>query len=602
MANKTFQNNLWGNCWQSTTDSFSSSLNWWSSIHGVATWKTAQLFSSQIRKILSRISLHDLLCRRTMKISFQNQVSPWLLFLAISCSPGNVDNRSRMWVRGYVDGYVDGYMYCEAQVLNQHVESHIERVILCARPVWKQRRQMCTLTDTKVFWQISQFRSWEKWVFTLCLPKSTHIGSPRSFINRNWHSHWRDVTFKLIISFSSLNITYCRWSRRAWGSCRMITLLSWRCHWGWKVRTRGRTRWQVWIHDRDEVLRIALYSNTVFNEMCFFIVDPFVGISVFIAKLSERQYCWRVLEDFHCQEYTHFFDIHNCLFMRLHFSIGGYDYRRTTRFRQRIHFSITQVFFAEHVHWRSGVDNKFSFLRFQRWCKQAPIFRRWEECCSFMLLYFQHTFDQLPRCFAGTLLLPLCLLLRPILKSWSVGATLMKFTWPSEGFWSRMSAWSATAFVNFTRRIGFRMSELVRKIDEDFGGSISWNTQPNCRVIFNIATALLSSFFLDLFVRLFINLTMCEWALFTKPTTTLGLVVQVFWRVPFFTKWIGASSFEVILARPSRHSTTGTPGSRTSGSRRISLILLHERTRRRFRLCHFLHAYWDRDGNCNCLL
>ena len=70
-----------------------------------------------------------------------------------------------------------------------------------------------------------------------------------------------------------------------------------------------------------------------------------------------------------------------------HFSIGGYDYRRTTRFCQSIHFSITQVFFfADHVHWRSGVNNKFSFLRFQRWCRHAPIFRRWEECCSLVLL------------------------------------------------------------------------------------------------------------------------------------------------------------------------------------------------------------------------
>ena len=32
------------------------------------------------------------------------------------------------------------------------------------------------------------------------------------------------------------------------------------------------------------------------------------------------------------------------------------------------------------------------------------------------------------------------------------------------------------------RRIGFRMSELFRKIDENFGGSISWDTQPSCRV------------------------------------------------------------------------------------------------------------------------
>ena len=46
--------------------------------------------------------------------------------------------------------------------------------------------------------------------------------------------------------------------------------------------------------------------------------------------------------------------------------------------------------------------------------------------CSFKL---NTPFGQLPRCFAGTLLLPLCLLLRPILKFWSVGATLMRFTW-----------------------------------------------------------------------------------------------------------------------------------------------------------------------------
>ena len=75
----------------------------------------------------------------------------------------------------------------------------------------------------------------------------------------------------------------------------------------------------------------------------FFTIDPFIGISVIIEKLTERQYCWRVFEDFHSQEFFQSFDIHRCLFMRLHFSIGGFDYRRTARFRQSIHFSITQV-------------------------------------------------------------------------------------------------------------------------------------------------------------------------------------------------------------------------------------------------------------------
>ena len=33
---------------------------------------------------------------------------------------------------------------------------------------------------------------------------------------------------------------------------------------------------------------LQLYSNPVFNEMCFLTVDPVVRVSVCIAKLSER--------------------------------------------------------------------------------------------------------------------------------------------------------------------------------------------------------------------------------------------------------------------------------------------------------------------------
>ena len=99
---------------------------------------------------------------------------------------------------------------------------------------------------------------------------------------------------------------------------------------------------------------------------------------------------------------------------------------------------------------------------------------------------------------------------------------------------------------------------------------------------FSIATALLSSFFLDLFVGCSSTWRCAYEHFFPKPTTTLGLVEQAFWRVPFFTKWVIASSFELILARPSIHSTAGTWGSRC-----FSLILLHERIRTRIRLCHF---------------
>ena len=47
-----------------------------------------------------------------------------------------------------------------------------------------------------------------------------------------------------------------------------------------------------------KVLRVAMYSNTVLNEMVFLTVDPPLRISVFIAKLSERWNCWCILGDF----------------------------------------------------------------------------------------------------------------------------------------------------------------------------------------------------------------------------------------------------------------------------------------------------------------
>ena len=145
--------------------------------------------------------------------------------------------------------------------------------------------------------------------------------------------------------------------------------------------------------------------------------------------------------------------------------------------------------------------NKFSFLRSKRVDAGRHQFSEGEK----MLFYFYFQF---------VIFLPTSTLLSRAhgschsVSSWdrssNFGALALRW-WGSpgqiilsEGFWSRMLVWRATAFVNFTHRIGFRMSEVFRKIDEDFGGSMSWKTKPNCRVIFNTATALLSPFFQDL--------------------------------------------------------------------------------------------------------
>ena len=96
----------------------------------------------------------------------------------------------------------------------------------------------------------------------------------------------------------------------------------------------------------------------------------------------------------------------------------------------------------------------------------------------------------------------------------------------------------------------------------------------------------------DLFTRLFINLTMCIRARFSKSAATLGLVEQAFWRVPLFTEWVDASSFKVILAGPSLQSyrdilPLGLFLLVLQVLGRFFLILLHERIRRWIRLCHF---------------
>ena len=196
-----------------------------------------------------------------------------------------------------------------------------------------------------VLWQISQFWSLGKWVLTLFLPKSTllvgskdnawkelaceslcwgTLSSTRFSLNScnhsgmsEWHGSprtysWSSFLFGFLILVGLVNdssevsipiypiqVFPCPsltvawhscgwWGRRAWGTRGMINFLTWRSRGCWRGKAWGRTRWQTRNHDRNEVLCVALYPKTVFNEMCFFTVDPLVRVSLFIAKLSER--------------------------------------------------------------------------------------------------------------------------------------------------------------------------------------------------------------------------------------------------------------------------------------------------------------------------
>ena len=158
---------------------------------------------------------------------------------------------------------------------------------------------------------------------------------------------------------------------------------------------------------------------------------------------------------------------------------------------------------------------------------------------------------------------------------------------PSDGFCSRMLAWRDTALRNRTHRIGFSMIELFRKIDVDLSGSISWQYANQLSCNFQHSHCTFVTILVRPFAGLFINLAMRMKALFPKSASIFWLAEQALWRMPLVTKWVVASPFEVILAGPSKHSPTETLAFGTSGSRRISLILPHERIRRRIRLCRF---------------
>ena len=273
--------------------------------------------------------------------------------------------------------------------------------------------------------------------------------------------------------------------------------------------------------------------------------------------------------------------------MRLHFSIGGYDYRWTSRFRQRIHFSITQVLYAEHVHRRSRVDNKFSFLRFE--LMQAgtyfPKRRR-------MLLFHAPLILTLfwP---ASTLLhghIGLATLSPPETDSHFFGAYAdavhLGKSFQAKDFC--LECQHDVRRLSWIEHIGLFyvcLSFSAKSMKTSAAPYPENETQLSCNFQHSHCTFVIIIFGLS--AGLFFNLEMRMRALLTKSAPTLGLVEQAFWKMPSFTEWVIASSSEVILARPSRHSTTWTSSSGTSDSRRISLILLHERIRRRIWWCNF---------------
>ena len=170
--------------------------------------------------------------------------------------------------------------------------------------------------------------------------------------------------------------------------------------------------------------------------------------------------------------------MHNSLFMRLHLTIGCYNRRRTlsTLAPESTNSRSSGLRFdaGGHLFSESEKNDAFFSSAFRMLLASLHAASRAHRSCHSVSSWDRSSnFEALG------------------LRWWGSPGHIV----PRDGFSSRMSAWRTTALLNKKHRIGFRIFQLFRKIDEDFGGFISWNTQPICRVIVNIDTARLSPFF-----------------------------------------------------------------------------------------------------------
>ena len=111
-----------------------------------------------------------------------------------------------------------------------------------------------------------------------------------------------------------------------------------------------------------------------------------------LTKLSQRQYCCRIPENFHSQEYIQFFDVNGRLYASalphwLLLLLLGFWRPSLSPILRNSNLSCWSC--ASRVR----VYHRFSFLRFNfRWWRETPLFRRWEEWCFIFSFNFRILF------------------------------------------------------------------------------------------------------------------------------------------------------------------------------------------------------------------
>ena len=188
----------------------------------------------------------------------------------------------------------------------------------------------------------------------------------------------------------------------------------------------------------------------------------------------------------------------------LHFAVGCHYHYRIFRYPHGLQFGFVQVFLADHVHACSEICHKLSFFGFNCGCgRQKPLLRRQIECSFVFLFELKDIPGKSPRVSASASLLSFGLFLRSVLKFHGVGTALRRNF--DLNFSERWTFFFLGCLLDAKQPLWTVLVEMVPTLVctpetvTDSGGWASCDTQPNCRTLFAIATALLSSPFFRLF-------------------------------------------------------------------------------------------------------
>ena len=161
--------------------------------------------------------------------------------------------------------------------------------------------------------------------------------------------------------------------------------------------------------------------------MWFLTADPVVCIPMILTEFPQGKNCGSFFKKHNFDEQVQFFDVHRLFFSCL--AVGRHHRRRTPWCPHGLQLSRVKVLLTDHMHTRSWINHKLSFLRFYGGCgRHNPLIGGRMECSFVLVFELVNMSGKIPCLVAGASLLSFSLFWRPVLKKKkkSVWTSLMR--------------------------------------------------------------------------------------------------------------------------------------------------------------------------------